>query len=151
MPKFSALSRRRLIGVHPDLVRVCERAIALTSVDFRIQEGVRSKAHQVSLVNAGASRTIDSRHITGHAVDLVALVGARPRWDWPLYPILAKAMKAAAQAEHVPVVWGGCWRVLEGNQDLDACVAAYVARKRANGEKPLMDGPHFELLRSAYP
>jgi peptidoglycan L-alanyl-D-glutamate endopeptidase CwlK len=81
----------------------------------------------------------------------VALVGGQPRWDWPLYPQIARAVKAAAIAERVPVVWGGCWQLLNGHDDLDACVAAYVARKRAAGQKALMDGPHFELDRKTYP
>lgn len=123
---LSSLSRRRLRGVHPDLVRVVERAIELTPVDFRIQEGLRTKARQVELVKAGASQTLASRHITGHAVDVVALVGKVPRWDWPLYGYIAAAMKGAAKDLAIPLIWGGDWRTLK-------------------------DGPHFELPKSRYP
>lgn len=123
---LSALSRRRLTGVHPDLVRVVERAIELTSVDFRVTEGLRTAARQAELVRAGASQTVHSRHLTGHAVDVVALVGGKVRWDWPLYGYIASAMKGAAQDLGIPIIWGGDWRTLK-------------------------DGPHFELPRARYP
>ena len=126
---MSALSRRsrdRLVGVHPDLVQVVEAAIARTPVDFRVTEGLRTPKRQAALVRAGASRTLNSRHVTGHAVDVCALVEGKVRWDWPLYPRIAGAFKAAALALDVPVIWGGDW-------------------------PRLRDGPHFELDRSRYP
>ena len=126
---MSALSRRsrdRLVGVHPDLVQVVEAAIARTPVDFMVTEGLRTPKRQAALVRAGASRTLNSRHVTGHAVDVCALVEGKVRWDWPLYPRIAGAFKAAALALDVPIVWGGDW-------------------------PRLRDGPHFELDRSRYP
>lgn len=123
---LGATSQKNLLGVHGDLVRVVRRAIQLTQVDFRVIEGVRTKARQRELVAAGASRTMDSRHLTGHAVDLVALVGGKVRWDWPLYGTLAAAMKSAARELGVPLRWGGDWTTFR-------------------------DGPHFELPRGQYP
>ena len=123
---LSARSRARMAGVHPTLVGVVERAIALTPVDFMVTEGVRTSARQAELVRAGASLTLNSRHLTGHAVDVAALVDGAVRWDWPLYPRIAGAMKAAAAERGVALVWGGDW-------------------------KRLRDGPHFELDRRAYP
>ena len=124
--RLSARSRDRLAGVHEDLVCVVERAIARTTVDFVVLEGVRSVARQKQLFAAGASRTLNSRHITGHAVDLGAWVGREVRWDWPLYRHIAAAMKAAAVAEKVPIEWGGDW-------------------------KEFRDGPHFQLPKLRYP
>lgn len=124
--RLSSRSRERLKGVHPDLVRVVEAAIADSPIDFMVTEGLRSPERQAALVRAGASRTLNSRHLTGHAVDLAALVEGRVRWDWPLYARIAAAMKAAAARLNTPIVWGGDW-------------------------KRLKDGPHFELSRRAYP
>ena len=126
--ELSARSRRNLAGVHPDLVRVVERAAELVLGDpgFIVTEGVRTLARQKQLVSAGASKTMKSRHLTGHAVDLAATVGGRIRWDWPLYAALAHVMNAAATIENVPIVWGGAW-------------------------ESFRDGPHFELDRSVYP
>ena len=124
--RLSTRSRARLSGVHPDLIRVVEAAIAATPVDFMVTEGLRSPARQAALVRAGASRTLKSRHLTGHAVDVAALVDGAIRWDWPLYGRIAGAFKAEAKRLGVPIVWGGDWTSLR-------------------------DGPHFELDRRAYP
>ncbi len=126
MSVLSRRSRDRLVGVHPDLVRVVEAAIARTPIDFMVTEGLRTPERQAALVRAGASRTLNSRHLTGHAVDVCALVDGNVRWDWPLYPRIAGAFKAAALALDVPIIWGGDW-------------------------PRLRDGPHFELDRSRHP
>lgn len=124
--KLSRRSLARLDGVHHDLVRVVKMAIELTEVDFGVTEGLRTIEKQREYVARGASKTMNSRHLTGHAVDLVAYVGADVRWDWPLYHKIADAMKRAAKALNVPIVWGGDWTSFK-------------------------DGPHFELDRKVYP
>lgn len=124
--RLSQLSRSRLVGIHPDLVAVVEAAIACTPVDFRVTEGLRTPQRQAALVKSGASRTLNSRHLTGHAVDIAAVVGREVRWDWPLYPPIAEAFKVSARDLGVPLIWGGDW-------------------------PRLRDGPHFELDRRAYP
>lgn len=123
---LSSRSRDRLKGVHPVLVGVIEAAIVNSPVDFMVTEGVRKPARQAALVRAGASRTLNSRHITGHAVDLAAVVEGQIRWDWPLYPRIAAHIKATAAARGVALVWGGDW-------------------------PRLRDGPHFELDRKVFP
>jgi peptidoglycan LD-endopeptidase CwlK len=124
--RLSSRSRARLVGVHPALIAVVEAAITRTAVDFMITEGLRSAERQAALVKAGASRTTRSRHLTGHAVDVGALVEGQVRWDWPLYGRIAEAFKAAARDLKTPLIWGGDW-------------------------KTLRDGPHFELDRKAFP
>jgi len=124
--RLSQRSRTRLAGVHPDLVAVVEAAIRRTEVDFMVTEGLRDPGRQALLVKAGASRTLNSRHLTGHAVDVAALVEGQVRWDWPLYGRIAGAFKAAGRDLKIPLTWGGDWTRLR-------------------------DGPHFELDRRAYP
>ena len=149
--KLSTRSRRNLEGVHPDMVAVVLRAIELTFVDFVVTEGLRTRARQEELFKAGASQTMNSRHLTGHAVDLAAWVGT-VRWDWPLYSAIAEAMRAAAREAGVKVIWGGCWdRELTAIEE--TCAEAsedYVARRRAQGRRAFLDGPHFELDRTLY-
>jgi len=123
MPQWS---ETKLKGVHPDLVRVVLRAHRLAPDGFVITEGLRTLARQQQLFAAGATRTMNSRHLTGHAVDLAALVAGQVRWDWPLYAALAGIMKEAAAAEGVPIEWGGDWRTFR-------------------------DGPHFQLPFADYP
>ena len=148
--KLSKRSKGRLSGVHPDLVKVVNRAIEITEVDFGVTEGLRTTERQKELVASGASKTMNSRHITGHAVDLVAYLGNEVRWDMGLYYKIAAAMTQASTELDVPVVWGGCWKLLHHVDDLDAAVAEYVARKRRQGGRALVDGPHFELWREVY-
>lgn len=121
--KLGLRSRIRLRGVHADLIRVVERAIGNSEVDFTVLEGVRTVDRQKILVASGASRTMHSRHLTGHAVDLGALLGGKVRWDWPLYYKIAHAMKRAARELDIPLEWGGDWETFK-------------------------DGPHFQLPRS---
>lgn len=115
-----------LKGVHPDLVKIVNLAITLTDTDFIVTEGVRTLAKQKQLVAAGASQTMRSRHLTGHAVDLAAMVAGKVRWDYPLYTKLSVAMKAAAKKLNIPLEWGGDW-------------------------KSFKDGPHFQLPWRQYP
>lgn len=108
--KLSLGSLAKLKGVHPDLVRVIKKAAEMTKVEFAVIEGLRTLERQKQLVAAGASKTLKSRHLTGHAADVVPLVDGRIRWDWPLYHKLAPFIKAAARAENVPIEWGGDWK-----------------------------------------
>src|SRR5699024_3616070 len=94
--RFSHRSEKNLEGVKPQLVAVVRRALELTEVDFGITEGLRSRYRQKQLVAAGKSRTMNSRHLTGDAVDVVAYVGSKVSWDWPLYEKIALAFKQAA-------------------------------------------------------
>lgn len=126
MFSLGANSLERLSHVHPDLQKVVKRAIQITPIDFRVGEGIRTIERQRQLVAAGASKTMNSRHLDGHAVDLLALVDGEVRWDWPLYHKIAAAMKAAAVELNIPLEWGGDWLKFK-------------------------DGPHFQLPWKQYP
>lgn len=127
MRKFSQRSLKNLQGIHPDLRRVMDRALQESPLDFVVIEGLRTKERQKQLVASGASKTMNSRHLTGHAVDIVPIgPNGKAAFDWPLYDRLGPAVKSAAQAEGVEIDWGGDW-------------------------KTFRDGPHFELDRAKYP
>lgn len=100
---------RKLRGVHPDLVRIVLRALEHPPVPFMVFEGVRSAKRQAELYAAGASKTLNSRHLTGHAVDLLPLVGGKPTWAWKPIKLLAPHIKAVARQEGVALDWGGDW------------------------------------------
>lgn len=124
--KLNERSRAKLAGVHPDLVRVLERAAALHPLPVIVTCGMRTADEQAALVQAGASRTLKSRHLTGHAVDLAVLVNGKARWDWPLYEALSTSVKRAAGELGVEIEWGGDW-------------------------PRFRDGPHFQLPARSYP
>lgn len=111
--KLSKRSLDRLQGVHPDLVAVVKLAITRTSEDFTVLEGVRSEARQRELYNSGASKTMNSRHLTGHAVDIAPLVNNTVSWHWPHYYPLAETMKKCADELGVQIEWGGDWRTFK--------------------------------------
>lgn len=159
MFKLGTKSKRNLQGVHPDLVKVVERAIQLTTQDFTVLEGVRSLATQREYVRKGASQTMASRHLQaangyGHAVDLVPWEGGMPRWEWPLIYPIAEAMRQASAELCTPIRWGGAWVALSSVSPNGAkrAVDAYVAARKAAKKSAFTDGPHFELPKSArYP
>jgi peptidoglycan L-alanyl-D-glutamate endopeptidase CwlK len=127
----------------------------VTAVDFSVIEGVRSRTRQQELVKAGASKTLNSRHITGHAVDLAAYVGGQIRWDWPLYYRIALAVRKGSEATGVAVEWGGVWdRRLSDLPDtlvgMQTAVSEYVARCKKTGKVAFIDGPHFQVPREFY-
>ncbi len=138
---LGARSLSRLEGVHPDLVRVVKKAAAMSDLDFTVLEGLRTLDRQKQLMANGATRTMNSRHLTGHAVDLGAMVGGAVRWDWGLYLKLADIMRSASVAENVPIRWGGTWKLL-------TAVQGPITAKVLSRSFP--DGPHFELPRANY-
>ena len=127
--KLPSSSLAKLWGVHLDMVRVVNRCAADwkdADTGFIVTCGLRTLEEQKILKAKGASKTLRSRHLTGHAVDLACTIKGQVRWDWPLYDRLAKRMKAAAKAENVPLEAGADW-------------------------VSFRDGPHFQLPWKQYP
>lgn len=130
--KFSKRSEENLKGVHTDLVKVARRALEISEIDFTVIEGVRTKARQQQLYKQGATKTMNSRHLTGHAIDIVPYP---VDWnDLEKFGKLAKAMFAAANELKIPIRWGGDWN-----------------RNGRSDDETFYDGPHFELLKAVYP
>ena len=152
---LDAHSISRLTGVHPDLVRVVQDCAAngVMPFTFGISQGLRTVAEQAKDVAAGKSKTMNSRHLDGHAVDLVVLVDNAITWSWPSYDALAEQMKLASVRTGVPIIWGGCWDKEIGllGDDMEEEAASYVLRAKAAGGKGFLDGPHFELPWGKYP
>lgn len=113
-------SEAKLEGVHADLVKVVRRAAEICEIDFIVTEGLRTMKRQRALLAAGASKTLKSRHLTGHAIDVAPVIDGEVRWDWPPFYLIADAMKKAADELGVKIEWGGDWRNFK-------------------------DGPHFQL------
>lgn len=106
------------------MIAVVKLAITKTPIDFTVLEGLRTQERQKQLVASGASKTMNSRHLTGHAVDLAPLP-----IDWDnrdAFKTVSTAMKAAAEELGIKIEWGGDF-------------------------KTFSDMPHYQLARSAYP
>lgn len=126
--KLSARSTERLNSIRMDLRKVVLRAFETVPFDVSVLEGFRNKDRQQELFNAGKSKTLNSRHLTGNAVDL-----APYPIDWndtDRFKILAEHMFAAAKELNVTIRWGGNW---SRNSIHDKPPSSFV------------DMPHFEL------
>lgn len=125
--KLGTRSERNLIHVHADLVKVVRHCLNISTCDFCVIEGIRTEARQRELVQAGHSRTMKSRHLTGHAVDIAPWIAGRIPWDdWATFQSLAQSMKTAAGELQIALIWGGDWATFK-------------------------DGVHFELDKKQYP
>ena len=147
--KLSSKSLNKLTNVHPDLVRVVQKAIELSTTDFSVTEGERSLAQQQANVKKGVSQTLKSKHLKQddgfvHAVDLVPY---SVNWEInDFYPI-AHAMQQAAEALNVNIRWGGCWAKLNGDKRSPMrMVKDYSDARRKVGNKVFIDAPHFEIV-----
>lgn len=148
MYSLSLKSRTRLQGVNPHLVAVVNRAIQLTKQDFLVLEGIRTKQTQAEYVRRGSSRTMDSYHLTGHAVDLVPWVNGAISWEWKHFFPIAVAMKQAAKELNVKLEWGGAWGLdMQQYADPEQATANYVAGRKKLGKTAFIDGPHFQVPR----
>lgn len=135
--KLGTTSMLRLKDVKPTLRKVVERAIQITTVDFLVAEGKRSLKRQQELYAQGRTApgkkvtwTMESKHLTGDAVDLVPFVDGKADWNnLKNFDEIYKAMMAAAKEFGVELRYGGDW-------DRDGIL-------REKGET---DSPHFELV-----
>ena len=115
---FSEQSEKHLSEIHIELYEVVFLARLLSEVPFEITDGLRTIEEQRYYYETGKSRTMKSKHLTGHAVDVVPIP---VRWDREAFLPIAEAMFKAADMLDTPIVWGGNWRTFK-------------------------DYPHFELV-----
>ncbi len=149
-------SRLKLLGVHPQLVRVVERAIVRSSQDFAVHCGLRTIKEQRKHVSNGTSWTMSSKHLPqpdgyGHAVDLVPYTNGTLNWDWRACFQVAAAMARAGRELGTNLRWGGVWDRPLASYATSAAAAEeasqnYVHRRRIAGKRAAIDGPHFELI-----
>lgn len=110
-----------LDDVHVDLQRLFCYMACMHKDRFRTTAGLRTTRQQRKLVEAGASRTMRSKHLSGRAVD-VALhdENGGVSWEFERYAEFAQDVYEAADHLGISIFWGGEWPTLR-------------------------DGPHFEL------
>ena len=147
--KLSQRSLDRMEGVDERLVAVAKTAIGHTETDFGVICGLRTIEEQRELYNKGASKTMESKHIDGNALDLMAYVGSRASWEIKLYFDIADAVKQAAIDVGVAVRWGAAWHIndiREWGGTMEEAYNAYVDLRRSQEKSPFIDGPHFELM-----
>mgnify|MGYP001172325341 FL=1 len=125
MYTFGKTSMSNLKGVHQDLVSIMVEAISTSKVDFGISEGLRTKERQRELVKEGKSQTMNSRHLTGHAVDIFIYKDKKAVWEFSEYIDVAHLIKSIGSDKGITIEWGGDWETFK-------------------------DAPHFQLSWNEY-
>lgn len=128
---FNKATLKEIQGLHPELLQVVQLAREISKTPFEVvpgNGGIRSQAEQKHLKHAGKSHATFGRHTVGYAIDLVPVdKNGRVNFnDAEGFEHIRSAMEAAANKLGIPIQWGGNW-------------------------KRLVDKPHFELDRLAYP
>ncbi len=123
-------SKNNLKGVHPVLINIVNKAVEIITEDlpeysFVITSGVRTMEEQKKLLAEKKSQTLDSYHITGHAIDVALFLNGKITWNLKDYKKLADIIKQAAKDLGYDIVWGGDWKTFK-------------------------DGVHFQIDRSKY-
>ena len=146
---LSERSLGRLEGVKQELYDVVTEAILVTKIDFGVICGLRTAEEQQKLFDSGASQTMKSKHLTGDAVDLMAYVSGRGSWELQVYDEIADAVKQSAHANGVGIRWGAAWNIpdiREWDGTMEEAMNHYIDTRRAEGRRPFIDAPHFELI-----
>ena len=145
--KFSRKSEARLNKVNPALADICSLALDLSGVDFGIICGLRTPAEQMKLYKSGASHTLDSKHLTGDAVDVAAVADGLAVWEAEPYALIAEAFRGASRQLAIPVRWGGAWSVPRLGDAASARQAMrdYIDNFKFRAGRPFLDLGHFEI------
>jgi peptidoglycan L-alanyl-D-glutamate endopeptidase CwlK len=148
--KFGASSERELVGVNADLVRVTRLALRYSLQDFTVYDGIRSVKEQQQHVKNGTSKTMQSKHLQGLAVDLVPWINGAPKWDWDGCYKIACAVDLAATELGLAhrITWGGAWdrKLSDFGGDPAAYAREVQAYQKRHPGPDFIDGPHFEIL-----
>lgn len=149
---FSPASLVNLHSVHPDLQKLAIRALQLSPIDFAIIEGLRTEEEEQKCIASGKSETTHSRHLTGDAIDFMAIVGGKGTWEPGPYHVIAEAFRKAAVELGIAIEWGACWtHRLNNYSSADAARAAYQAERKAQGKSCFADLDHIQLDPKIYP
>lgn len=147
--QFGKGSTAEMVGVDKRLVKTAKLALTFSTQDFIFFHGLRTIAEQRKLVQRGMSKTMNSKHIEGLAMDLVPYHQGRAVWDWKLiYPVVMAVDQAATQLGFADLItWGGAWdRTLA---DFGGSASAYeeVVQEYCDRHpgKDFIDGPHFQI------
>lgn len=135
--KLSQRSLTNLKGVHPDLVRVIAETQVVPGCRLEVVEGLRDMATQEKYLRTGASKTLNSRHLTGHAADFAMYRDIDGDGDLdflkkvdPEYRAQAKLFKETAKRLGVDLEWGGDWSSIVDGMHLQLSWASYPLQQK---------------------
>lgn len=104
-----AASELKLKGVNYRLADFIRQLSLVSPVPFIVMEGLRTRQRQRELYNAGKSKTLNSLHIVGRAVDIAPEIHGRISWEWKHFTPIIEAAKAHAVASGIRLKFGYDW------------------------------------------
>tara|TARA_S200000501_G_scaffold199528_1_gene187775 strand:+ start:4385 stop:4879 length:495 start_codon:yes stop_codon:yes gene_type:complete len=137
-----------LEGVHPALIEVVKRALAISDIEFQVFHGKRTLSQQDEFFRKGATQGHQSPHMYGSAVDLMPIVEGRMCPETEVFDEVATSMKYAAADLNTPIRWGGAWHcvnIAKYEGMLDDLQNWYLENCLENNVRPQLDPHHFEL------
>ena len=130
MYRLSNRSLSALVGVHPSIAIIPQEAIKITPVDFMVFEGIRTMKRQRYLYSTGASKTLDSYHLYGLAIDIVPYVNGELSWEEEYFPPIVESVKTVIDEYNLPVQWGyDLWKWDLAHWQMSNFKRSYDARK----------------------
>ena len=105
MPRFGSKSKRELGTCHPDIQKLFKEVVR--HFDCSVLEGKRSLDKQKELLKEGATKTLNSAHLDGEAVDVAPYpidFEDRDRFHYFGGYVLGTAKQLG-----IEVIWGGDW------------------------------------------
>ena len=142
-------TEKELAGVSKILQEVVWEAWVISKQPFVCTDGLRTVEEQKLLVAKGASKTMNSKHIEGKAVDLTPFIGSKPKWEMTFSFFAAAIIASATTIHKVPLRWGGAWHcadVTKTNKTAKELHEEYIRLCRSQKKTPFIDGPHYELV-----
>lgn len=103
-------SEDKLSGVNYRLADFIRQLSVECAYPFIVTEGLRTKARQRELFKNGATKTLNSRHLVGRAVDIAPIVGgAKVSWEWKDFTPIIECARALAPRFGIELVFGYDW------------------------------------------
>lgn len=145
--KLSKRSLSRLNDVDDDLIKVIIEGLSISRIDYGVLKGKRTLSEQIKLYENGDSQTLDSKHLYGEAVDLVAYIGNNITWELDYYIEIAECIRLIAKKHNIKIRWGGSWVVLNDQVSAKQSIIEYIDRKNKENKDPFIDAGHFEIIK----
>lgn len=148
--KFSQRSVKKLKSVNKYLKGIMYDLLSHSPHDFAITEGLRTLEKQKKLLSENKTKTLQSKHLDGLAVDIVALPNGKVSWEPQHYVEIANALNDVLRLSNNQkylVRWGGAWNCyMPCPMCAEEMVQSYKKFCADTNKKPFHDYVHIELV-----
>lgn len=146
--RFSKASNDKLDQVDENLAKVFRHILPKSPFDLSILEGLRSIERQEALYKAGKSKTMRSKHLKGHAVDVGVWYDGKITWDLDKYVMVADCVNIYLPELYLngwSLRWGGAWHASFPNKEQTAQQMMDEYQDKSEG-RGFIDAIHWEII-----